>query len=70
MCLQYQMNRDYVISIVYSPEKYKKYQKIGKSWHGGNKPIASQMGKLDLSVQFRQAGTSQFFDIFLNFSGL
>ena len=29
---------DYVISIVYSPEKFKKL-KIGMSWHGGRKPI-------------------------------
>ena len=40
-------DRDYVISIVYSPEKY---PKMGTSWHGGIKPIISQMGKLELSV--------------------
>ena len=34
-------------------------------------PLArGQMGKLELSALFRRARTSQFFYIFLNFSGL
>ena len=31
--------------------------KNGKSWHGGIKPIVSQMWKLELSALFRRTGT-------------
>ena len=55
--------RDFVKSIVqkYTEMYIIKYvSKIVKSWHGGIKPIISQMGKRELSVQFRHVRTSQF----------
>ena len=38
------------------------FQKIGKSWYGGIKPIFGQMGKLELSVLFCRARTSLYLE--------
>ena len=54
---------DYVISIVYSPEKYQ------KNWEVLARRNRGFLFDLKL-VHFRHARTSQFFDFCLNFSGL
>ena len=45
-------------------------KRIVKSSYGGVKPIISQMGKLELLIQFRRDRTSQFFETFRNNSEL
>ena len=51
-------------NVTFEPGSPEKFRKIGRSWHGVIEQIISQMGKLEISVYFRRARTSQFFIFF------